>query len=735
MARSLSHRGPDGTSFRREGPVGLAFTRLSIVDPAGGDQPLVSEDGTVTLIANGEIYNHRELAATLAAGTRFKTDSDCEVLLHLYQRDGLDFLSHVRGIYAIVIWDNARHRLVFARDRFGIKPLYYHRNAERIIFASEIKALFTDPACPRKLDWERCLADQMTTSASAFETSEPITYFHGIESVPAAQVITVTVPGGEISQYPYWCLPSFSGGVGATATELVAAYRDAVRAAVEESCMSDAEIGLFLSGGVDSATVAAFAQVPGKLHAFTALNGGTLANGDGEYAHRIAAALGLAHHEVIFGADRYPSTREWQDLVWQLETPLCGPEQYYKYELHRFARSTRPNLKVMLLGQASDEFNGGYSTALAGGGEWQDFTDSLRQMGLRRALQTAPGLAAWWEHEQPLLKHEAIDAATAKLMADPYDSFIAWKYRDIQQYNCWHEDRTAAANGIEARVPFLDHRIIEVTAAIPRHLRAELLWDKRILRMALRDALPAALLERPKVSFYYGTGEHFVTATFAAMLAQDGEALVEKALSGPQARRFIDPDGVRATLRRLCDEPARGHINFLLRVVNLGLLEQLLAEPHYEMATTTRTVQPEVEITDWDAQRQDIEGRVLGAQQPDLAAIPVLADDVMLVQAVPPDGSYYIIVAGSIEYVVDEATDPGWLRLLLSMDGEHTLAQVIQTAGTSAEDIGQPLRDALGAGVVRLLTAVSPSTDPASVGAGQQGGTDPEAVLAPVSEP
>jgi asparagine synthase (glutamine-hydrolysing) len=197
MAGILRRRGPDGAAFRQDGPVGVAFTRLSIVDPVGGDQPFVSDDGTISLIANGEVYNHLELEATLPPGTQMKTGSDCEVLLHLYQRDGLRFLDRVRGIFAVAIYDSARRRMIFARDRFGIKPLYFHHNASRVIFASEIKALFADPDCPRRLNWQQCLADQLMTSAPAFELSEPITYFEEIESVPAAHIVALDVATGE----------------------------------------------------------------------------------------------------------------------------------------------------------------------------------------------------------------------------------------------------------------------------------------------------------------------------------------------------------------------------------------------------------------------------------------------------------------------------------------------------------------------------------------------------------
>ena len=717
MARHLQRRGPDGVTYRQDGPAGLGFTRLSIVDPEGGDQPLLSADGDVALIANGEVYNHRELRATLPAGTRLRTDSDCEVLVPLYQRDGVRFLDSVRGIFAVVIWDRRRGRLVLARDRFGIKPLYFHRNAERIVVASEIKALLADPDTPRRLDWRQCLGDQMTTAAPAVEHDPPVTWFEGVESVPAGAVLEVDARTGEITEHRYWRLPSFRDGADASPAELVAAYGAALRASVAESCMSDAEIGLFLSGGVDSAAVAAFATVP-QLQTFTALNGGTLANGDGEYAHRVARALDLPNHQLAFPVGRVPGRQEWKDLLWLVESPLCGPEQFYKYELHRYARSTRPDLKVMLLGQASDEFNGGYSVGLARGGDWAEFTDGLRQLARRRALYREPHLAPWEESAHRLLSDEALGARSPGLLEDPYQAFVTWKYRDIQQYNNWHEDRTAAGNGIEARVPFLDHRVVEAAAAVPVGLRSRLLWDKEILRAALAGVLPVELVRRPKVPFYYGPGQRQVHRTFLAMLAQDGGALVEEALSGPLASRVLDADGVRATLRRLHDDPGSGQLELLLRVLNVGLLEQLLADPPAAPGRNAPAVLPELVVHDWEAQRAEIDARVLHRGPLDLAAVPVLGEDVLLVAAEPADGTYYLAVGGSLEYVVDAAGDPAWLALLRGMDGERSLGVLLAAAGVAVDAVEEPLREAVDVGVVQLVRAPVPETLPRPVGAG-----------------
>jgi len=707
MAETLSHRGPDNTRFLlREGDaVGLAFNRLSIVDPAGGDQPLLSDDGDVALIANGEIYNHLELEAGLPPGTQMRTRSDCEVLIHLYRRDGVHFLDQVRGIYAVVIWDRAAGRLVLARDRFGIKPMYFHRDRERIVFGSEIKALFADPRTPRHLDWRSCLVDQLMSAAPVLDDRPVTTWFDGIESVPAGTIVTFDTRTGRSSEHRYWSLPRPGDGAPCAPDELKRSYRDLLCASVRESCMSDVELGLFLSGGIDSAAVAAFSAGVTDLHTFTALNAGTLANGDGRFAHRVAAAIGVPNHQVVFGPDRMPSPEEWKRLVWLLETPLCGPEQFYKYELHRFARATRRDLKVMLLGQASDEFNGGYSVELAGGGEWHDFTANLRAMARQRMLLELPRLAPWWQHQIPLLTDDALADCCEIAIDDPYGAYVAHKYRDIQQYNCWHEDRTAAGNGIEARVPFLDHRIVELTARIPIADRPGLLWDKRLIRQALAGVLPDEFIDRPKVGFFYGAGAVEVYRTFGRMLTQDGGSLLDEALAGANARRFVDRDAATATVRAIADGRPGVNVEFLLRLVNLGLLEQMLVDlPEPIAAWHPAPLPVELPVADWDGERERIDAAVLGRAPLADDMVPALADDVMLVRGEPFTGTYYVVVDGRIEYVVDEHEDGDWLRFLRAVDGERELGDILAGIGCGREAVGEILGEALQAGVLVVRT-------------------------------
>ncbi|MER5642200.1 asparagine synthase (glutamine-hydrolyzing) [Kitasatospora sp. NPDC002227] len=691
LATTLAHRGPDDRRVLREANVGLAFARLSLVAPTDGGQPLVSEDGSVVLIANGEVYNHRELEAGLPAGTRMRTKSDCEVLLHLYQRDGLSFLDKVNGMFAFVLWDRKRDTLLLGRDRFGIKPLYYHRDADRIVFASEIKALFADPATPRRLDWEGALGDLALSATPAFVHAPVNTWFEGIGLVPAATVLEIRLGDNSAREHRYWTMPEADADSDASDQEYIAAYRDLLAEAVKDCATADAELGLFLSGGIDSAAVAALA---GHVQTFTVLTGSTLLNGDAEWAHRIAKVLGLPNEQVLFDVDRTPGAEEWKQLLWQVESPLCSPEVYYKNELHKYSRSRHPQIKGMLLGAASDEFNGGYTDTYAEGPGWDGFMESLRGFSRRTALLDRPRLAQWYGlSDVPLLRDEALRATAA---ADPYQEYLAWKYRSLQQYNVWHEDRTAAGNSIEARVPFLDHRLVELVVSIPAERRARLLLDKRILREAMVGVLPEEVRTRPKVPFYHGDGRLHTYRTFTRMLTQQGNALVEEALSTDRAREFIHADGIRENLRRLREDREHGSLELLLRVVNLGLLERMTEQlPPEPSAVPTTTTLRSVPVEDWDESAAELGELTL--HRPEIApdAAYTLGPQVLLAAADDGQGTWYVIVDGAVEYVVEETADETWLALLRGLDGSCSLREAVAKAGGSLGELRELVEEAV----------------------------------------
>ncbi|MFD7729261.1 asparagine synthase (glutamine-hydrolyzing) [Kitasatospora phosalacinea] len=701
MSRCIAHRGPDDEDLLVDGPVGLAFRRLSLVDPERGGQPFVSEDGTLALIANGEVYNHRALEAVLPGGTRMRTDSDCEVLLHLYRHDNRRFLDAVQGMFAVIVWDRRRGKLVLARDRFGIKPLYFHRGRDRIVVASEIKALFQDPGCPRRLDWTRALADQSLQSSALFAHGPVNTWFKGVEAVPAGTVMEFDLEDGTVTRHRYWELPD-EVDHGLTAAEFIGGYGELLASSVEMCATADAELGLFLSGGIDSAAVAALASRTTPLTTFTAVNPGTFANGDAVNARRTADELGIPNHQILLDAARVPDPDEWRELLWLQESPRCGPEQFYKRELYRVAKDLRPELRGMLLGQASDEFNGGYAGQF--GTSWPRALAAFEEMAGRTAVHRHPEVQPWLDHgTEPLLGAAAFGPADEHF-PDAYHQYVRWKYRDVQQYNCWHEDRNAAGSGIEARVPFLDHRLVEHVLRVPPVLRERLLWDKSVLREAMRGVLPERVRTMPKVPFFYGSGERQVRRTFVEMLVQDGGILLDQAFAGPGAREFLNPEGIRATVAGLARDPGGMPVEILLRLVNLGLLEGMLDTlPPAPSERPSRDLAPLATAGDFGAEGQRLLAeRMLPHSSLSEEAVLRLAEHVDLLQSRTTPGTWFLMVGGEIVYTVDES-DPverAWLALLLGLDEARPLTELVDRADAMWPDLEPILREALEEGVL-----------------------------------
>jgi asparagine synthase (glutamine-hydrolysing) len=695
LADVLQHRGPDDRELLRDGPVGLAFTRLSLVDPADGSQPLISDDGNLVLIANGEVYNHKELAAALPGDVRLKTGSDCEVLLYLYRQHGLDFLRDVRGMFGIILWDRRARQLILARDRFGIKPLYYHRNPTRIVLSSEIKGLFVDPGTPRRFDWERSLSLPSLAVAPQFSASSVSTWFEGVESVPAASVLRIDLGDGRTTSHRYWEMPT-EPDESTTADGFVERYGELLTQSVGECATADTEIGLFLSGGIDSSAVLALSQPQlSGIHTFTALSGGTRDNGDAENSEWIAREFGVPNHQVVFPHGHTPTPAEWARLLWLTETPLCGPEVYYKHELHRFARSRRPQLRGMLLGAASDEFNGGYSRNTLGQDDWDSFITNLGYLDRQTRLERHPGLRLWQASGHSLISEDAFDEG-GQGDSDVFQRYVESEYVKIQQYNVWHEDRTAAGSGIEARVPFLDHRLVELTAVIPPRLRPRLLWDKRILRAAMASRVPALIAERPKEAFFYGSGTRHAYGMLVRLMRANDHELVQRALAAPEADRFINASAVHHLLTELgagnTDSPV---VELLLRVVNMGLLAEMAQVPP-DLDEMPAGALP-YELTTGSVAEA---GHLFTAER-DYAAEDVLAfcDGVLLLRDI--DGtSWFLLKDGQIEYVFEE--ESSMLLLLRAIDGKSLMADVLTASGTLIAEVRTDLDELLDQGLLDL---------------------------------
>ncbi len=723
MAAVLGHRGPDDEQVLSAGPIGLAFRRLSIIDVAGGRQPLRSEDGRVLLIANGEIYNHESLRAQLAERHHFRSRSDCEAVLHLYEEEGAEALRALVGMFALAIWDGRRHTLCLARDRLGIKPLFYAASSQQLIFASEIKALLQHPECPRAFDWAAALQDPLLSGAVSTDPSDPISYFRGIEHLPAACLLEVEVPGGAIARRRYWELPRprRAGGreSGIDDQAVTHSYRELLGEAVRGCLMSDVELGIFLSGGLDSAAVAAFAARAGTgCHTFTVLSQSTLANGDARSGHAVAKALGLPNHQVVFRWDQLSvAPNDWKALLWLCETPACGAEQLYKFHLHRYAKHVRPGLKVMLTGQGSDEFNGGYGQMLVAEGEqgWPSLVSALAGMERGRLLRACPSGLLPWEAQfrRPPLSRAFLSACAGERDGDtPWNAYTATKYRDLQMYNCWHEDRTAAGNSIENRVPFLDHRLVEFVLTVPEELHAALFWDKRILRDAMAGLLPAEICERPKGPFFYGPDERFTHRMMLRVLTQDRHALIEEAFSGGAAAEVVDRDALAEIIDTMTDDPSPVGAEALLRLVNMGLLEAMArtagaAVPSSDSGLTLASVP----VGDWETDREAIEMSLgVRRERVGLDAVLALPPNVFLLhrEGAAGDDEWYITVDNRIEYSLSEREAAGWLRVLRQLDGHRTLGEALRIADVSEGEVRKYLEEGLDFGVV-ALSVISPS--------------------------
>jgi asparagine synthase (glutamine-hydrolysing) len=661
MQDALAHRGPDESNIRTEGQVGLVFTRLSVFGVASGMQPFVDDPAGLRLMANGEVYNHTDLAA-LHPGYRPRTESDCEVLLAQYAAQGVDLLRDVRGILAVVVHDTSKRHLVLATDPFANKPLFFARAGDRIVFASEIKALFEHPEVDRGIDWSAALQDHAVAGTVGFTHASPATWFRGVRKVNAGTVVTIDLLDGTESIHRYWepRFPDSDDRFAGDVKDFVTEYRRLLFRSVEDSLMAEAGLGLFLSGGIDSAAIAAIAARLGTpLRVFTVDTDGTRVNGDLQAAAQVAELFDLPLTVAELRPDDVPSGDDWRRLLWMMESPLTGPGQFYKFGLHKAAKSVYPDLKAMLLGTGADEFNGGYTQLLGGGHDWTHFQRSLR---LLSAADLGP-VQRWWRAEPQWRLITDLPGVSAE--RDDYADFVRWKYRDVEQYNCWMEDRCAAGNGIEARVPFLDSALVDHSTQVPHALREVLLWDKAMARAAVADLLPQEIVRREKKPFYDGSAARFAHETILAMLRADDAALVEEALAGPRMADIVNPESLRAAVHA---DAGGVHPQILLNLVNLGLLDSMVS------AGPVQPFRPEHVQVPMELSRPDAAASVADHLESDTRLR--LAGTTRLVRDVHEPTRWLLLDGNHAEFVIDEAAVSDWVTLLSQLSGHEALGQL-----------------------------------------------------------
>lgn len=608
MRDTMVHRGPDGAGLFVEPGVALGHRRLSIVDVAHGAQPMASDDGRFQLVYNGEVYNHPQLMPQLQAqGVTYHTHCDTETVLRLYERVGRELPAQLRGMFAVAIWDRTERELFLARDRFGVKPLYYaHLDDGTLLFASEIKAILASGEVRAALN-TAALPDFLANYAPSGDE----TLFAGIRRVPPGH--SLVWRDGKVTLRQYWDLAFAEGTLEARDDDdLVEEYLARFRDAVKMRLMADVPLGMFLSGGIDSAAITAImsqlVQEPIKTFsvAFAEREANELA-----YARVVAERFGTDHHEIVVSPNDFFGALP--KLVWHEDEPIAHPSSI---ALNFVSRLAAERVKVVLTGEGSDETLAGYNRyrvtmynsslgaryerlvpgalrsavrggidALPGGvGLRRKLTrsflylpsdldtiyfDNFAVFGRRRQAETlAPALREQLAGVDPYAAHHAALARTgAKALLNRL------LYADTKTY--LHEllmkqDQMSMAASIESRVPFLDHPLVEFAAALPLRMKLRGMSTKYILRQAMKGLLPPEILSRKKMGFPVPVGAWFAGAF---------RHVVDEFVLSPRAaaRGLFDMNAVS----RMADAHVRGdekHDQRLWALVNLEIWQRIFLD-------------------------------------------------------------------------------------------------------------------------------------------------------------
>jgi len=538
MNRQIAHRGPDDDGFFVDGNVGLAMRRLSIIDIRTGHQPLSNEDGSIWIVFNGEIYNHGELRKDLISrGHRYRTQSDTETIVHLYEEYGKNCVQYLRGMFAFAIWDRNRRSLFIARDRLGIKPLYYRHQDDTFLFGSEIKTIRNYSHVRPEFN-RGTLAEYLAFGYVAGEE----TMYAGINKLLPGHTLILEEDKRALQIEPYWDLNIQSDDGKRPYEHYVSEYRERLEDCVSSHLMSDVPLGVFLSGGLDSSAVAALTtkirQEP--IQTFS-VGYGEQEFSELPYARTVAEHLRSRHHEIHVNWGDFFQTLP--RLIWHEDEPVVWPSSVALYFVARLARE---HVTVVLTGEGSDETLAGYTryawTLL--NSRMDRVYRSMTPAGLRALLRSAIGRTpisaaykrklehtflgrdgAYWpsfyfdnfycafsaSDQDELLTPDAKESA-----GNPYaGSMRYWNgssgdllhrllYTDIKTYLVellMKQDQMSMAASIESRVPFLDHALVEFTATIPAKYSTKGMAGKCILKSAVADLLPEAIMSRKKMGF------------------------------------------------------------------------------------------------------------------------------------------------------------------------------------------------------------------------------------------
>ena len=527
MGKALIHRGPDDQGTHMEPGVGIGMRRLSIIDLKTGHQPLANEDGSIWTVFNGEIYNYRELTAgLLARGHRFATASDTETLVHLYEDHGADCVRHLRGMFAFALWDARSRTLLLARDRLGIKPLYYAQTAHGLVFGSELKALIASPWVQREMD-PRALAAYLRFGY----VPDPLSILKGVVKLPPGHVVLVKEGRVGLPQC-YWKPTSYFDGASRAVDEAEAGSQlwSLLQEAVRSHLVSDVSVGAFLSGGIDSSAVVGLMARENGVPVKTFSVGYRESEFDeAPYARRVAEWFGTEHHELV-ATPR--DIRLLDDVLVACDEPFADASAIPTYLVARLARQ---HVKVVLSGDGGDELFAGYDRYLVD--QRESRLGMLGDLGLGAPLRLASNALPEGARGKNFLRHfsmprmrrylDAISLFPDRALRDLLEGGVASaapplfaealqdsqgldalsRLQDLDlQTNLPGDiltkvDRMTMAHSLEARVPLLDHPLVEFACRLPARLRLRGDQTKYLLRRVLRGRVPDEVLSRPKRGF------------------------------------------------------------------------------------------------------------------------------------------------------------------------------------------------------------------------------------------
>ncbi len=594
MTASLTHRGPDGHAVKQRGPVTFGFTRLSIIDLAGGMQPLTNEDDSLLLICNGEIFNYIELRDELTAkGHRFKTNTDVEVILHLYEEYETGFLNRLNGQFAFALYDTTRRQVLLARDHFGILPLHYTMQQGVFIFGSEIKAILQHPLVSPAPDLTGL--DQVFTFPGIIS---PRTMFEGISSLENGHYLMVDLDKGEIRKTEYWDLvyPEADAFHGVQSEEYYTEQlNELLSKSIQLRLRSDVPVGCYLSGGLDSSIIAAkLQQLTPDVKRYTfSIDFADRSTSEGQYQRLVSDRIGSIHSEKLFLEEDVISLL--QKAVYYCECPVKESYNTASFALSRLVREK--DIKVILTGEGADEIFGGYIgykfdqlKLLTGSGDnnitaaekelrmrlWgnehffyeKNYTDFASEKKKLYSTELNAGFSKFDCLNFPVINTERLRNRDMFHVR----SYVDYKLRMADHLISDHGDRMAMANSVEARYPFLDVDLLSFAASIPAGVKLKDMEEKYILRQMAKNLVPPAILEREKFGFL---------APSSSQLLRMNNSYINEIISYDRIRRqgYFNPDTVESLKKQYSAEGFSLNIPFendlLITVITFGVfLEQ-----------------------------------------------------------------------------------------------------------------------------------------------------------------